>query len=517
MRTMNTGGIEYLHSKSFTTPSLWSLISAIALILVISYPLGQFNQTLYTTVVSFSTLTVLRFVLKMHLNVRRILLYVLFTLVTILALNTISESLIGKNALVQIFTSFVAVSIFHFVSERKFAFTIALPFSMLITKDFRGYSLIGFALGLAYLLYLNRNIRGFNVSEYFKSFLLSWLSDDPQHFERVLEKNGRIFKGWVKRLNIGDLTLVTTSFHPGPMRNIGGSKLVGRVFSNNAVYLHSPTGHELNPVSGKDVEKIIATLQSIPKGKKLEPMKPFDIEGRKFLLRVFPFEDFRLMFVIGKECIDDLPYELNDFAGRFGESIVVDSHNAYCKRFKADVSELKYLIEKAFEIETEQTGLRYTFKSYRLETQTICGNVVVILLDYKDEKHAIVVIDGNNINIDFRKRLEGLCSEWGYKATIVTTDNHSKTGIQAKVGYKPVGFDERDEHLFDILEDCFKSAEFVDCDGVFFEKKKVDVKVVGKDFCLFVTDAGVFGSKALKIYFALLFLSALLSIFLVFQ
>jgi putative membrane protein len=512
---MNTESIESLHSKTFTTPNLATSLVLIVAILLISYPIFRF-KLVYSCVVAFILLALYKPLLKMHMNFKRIAFFVAFLLLSILLLDAITYALRNRCAS-AVFLSFILLIVLYFASERDIK--VVIPLSVLFSTAITSLSainlvssLIGVLIGLIYLKYVDKDIRGFNVREYFKAFLLSWLSNSPRYFEDVLKKKATTFRGWVKCIAFGDVKLVSTSFHPGPMRNIGGARLVEKVISlGNAIYLHSPTGHELNPVSFEEVVKIVGAVKC--SDVTLKPMKPFDLESDNYILRVFPFDRVRLMFFIGKNCLDDLPYELNEYAEKFGEAIVVDSHNAHCRDFKPRLDELRSLIRRAFEVRTDYCNVEYYYKSYPVETETICGVVEVLLLKYHKQKHLILMIDGNNIDLNFRKRIEEFCRKWGYIATVISTDNHSKTGIQAKIGYKPIGLDEKDEVVFKLLEDCFKSAEFRSCE-ITYSKRFVDVRVTGRDFCVFVSEVGSFGFKALRLFLALLVSTALLSIIL---
>ncbi|WP_457548966.1 DUF2070 family protein [Archaeoglobus sp.] len=498
---MNTEALERLHRIAFSTPNLFTTMIILCLSFLIIYELkfGILNFIAFSIALALFVP-----ILNTKFNLRRYSFFIAFVSVSTILINTLSKY-INTNP-VGIFIAFITTTVLYFTSEAEvIKVSIASSVESLLLYP-NVATILGVLLGIIFIKFMNREINGYNVRLYFKRFLLSWLTNDPSYFEDVLKSEAVRFKGWVKCLRIGKAKLVTTSFHPGPLRNIGGAKLVERINSiENAVFLHSPTDHSLNPVSADEVEKIIASICC--NDVKLKPMKPFDLESDNYILRVFPFDKVRLMFVIGKNCIDDLPYDLN-----VDGAMVVDAHNAHCEVFRPNLKELKELVRKGIELERELCEMKYAFRKFRVETNSICGSVAILLLDYGFERYAIVVVDGNNVKLGFRKEIEDFCAKKGFKAIVASTDNHSKTGVNTKFTYLPVGSDERDRVIFEMLEECFK-LNFEDCD-VYFAKREVEIDVVGEKFCRFIDEVGRFGLKVAKLYFSLLSISFALSIIL---
>ncbi len=518
---MNSKNLEELYSKTFETPSYLFLSVFIALIIFLSYLINGMVRYAYMTFSSFTILLILRRFLKIKFDLRRILFFVFIILLFSFALDVLSFILKHRFSMAQIMIAFLAFLIIYFKSEsseyRSLAGALILSIAIYYPFDKTCLlALMGLALGFLYLKYMDRDVRGFNIKRYFKAFLLSWLTNNANYFETELKRNCKKFMGWVKCLKIDDVKLVSTSFHPGPMRNIGGAKLVREVLSlNNTIFLHSPTGHDMNPVSGDDVRKIVKSVKC--EGIRLRAMRPFDVMGRKFILRVFPFDKMRLMFLIGKDGIEDLPYELNGYAESFGNVLLVDSHNAFNPDFEPDVEEIKELIRRGFEVKTEPCDLRYYFERERIETGTICGNVAVLVLDYGVERHAILMIDGNNIELGFRNEIEEFGRKKGFKITVISTDNHLKTAINVKRCYNPVGSDKKDRVVLGFLNRIFdriKNGNLEKCRNITFSKNCVEVCVVGKEFCEFVNKVDEFGINAFRIFKITMISSAALSILL---
>ncbi|WP_456328285.1 DUF2070 family protein [Archaeoglobus sp.] len=498
---MNTEGFEKLHKLSFSTPSLFVTLAILSFTVTLMHilNLGVLNFLAFSII-----LLLLKPVLRIKFNLNRYLFFLTFISISTLLTNAISRYLNVNPS--GIFVAFVTTTVLYYMAEAEIIEVLVASFVASFVFYPNPATIVGVFFGIIFINFMNKNINGYNLRLCFKSFLLSWLTNDPSYFESFLKRHAKSFKGWIKCLRIGNVKLVTTSFHPGPMRNIGGARLVERINSlKDTVFLHSPTDHSLNPASAEDVDKLISSI--VCDGIEIKPMKPFDLESENYVLTVFPFDKVRLMFVSGKNCLDDLPYELN-----VDRAIVVDAHNAYCTSFKPNVEELKELVKKGMEFKSEFCNVKYAFKKFRVETRSICGSVAVLLLDYGFERYAIVVIDGNNVKLEFRREVEEFCAKRGFKAIVASTDNHSKTGISTKFTYLPVGSDERDRVIFDILEKCFK-LNFEDC-NVSFSKRDVVIDVVGEDFCKFINEAEKMSVSIAKLYFALLATSFALSIIL---
>ncbi|RLI86496.1 MAG: hypothetical protein DRO98_05285 [Archaeoglobales archaeon] len=382
-------------------------------------------------------------------------------------------------------------------------------------------SVAGILLGLTYVKYLDRDYGGFNTKLLLKSFILFWLTSKPHYFEKRLEEVGEMRNGWVKCLSIGKAKLISTSFHPGPLRNVGGARLVEKILEMpNAIYLHSATKHEFNPATLKDVERIVTGIECGENT--MAAYRPYEVEGERFLLKVFPFESVNLLIFSGKIATDDMPPEINSVAERyFGEAMVVEAHNAYMEDYEIkaeDFYELEELIRRACSFPRIESELEYCFIKERCETSTICGWLALLLLKYGEDIHGILMLDGNNVERKFRLKLEEFALRHGVRLTVVSTDNHSKTGVSPKIGYKPVGSDESDEEVVsDFLSRAFRTANFEKA-KVRYGRKEVMAVVMGKKFFDGVEKAFLkLGEKALYFLWAImalqLVLTALLGIY----
>ena len=537
IETMDVSLMEKFYSKLFGAPKEYISAGILSISIILASILngsGLFFSLRYVvlSLVTLVALFLFRRSFRLAVNKRRLIFFVMVVIIFIEVFDILSVYILGKDLIVLAPASITALLtvVFYFTSESSeiksataslilalLLYPVSYYFSFQAPHRTVGYlitAIAGLMMGYLFIRYLDRNFEFFNVKRFLKAFLLFWLTCDAKYFERELKDVAIKRRGWVKCLKIGKAKLISTSFHPGPMRNIGGAKLVGAILNSidNSMFLHTAVGHELNPIDEDNVRKIVFAVRC--DGKRLRANLPYELEGERFILSVFPFEDVKLMIIIGKFASDDFPYELNDLVG--SDIMFVEAHSAHRPNFdigKEDVEEARRLIEEAKKIKTGETDLRYFFKRAKIETKNICGYVAILILDYGKEKHAILMLDGNNVDLNFRREIEGFCKDYGIKATVISTDNHSKTGISPKIGYKPVGADEEDRKaVFKFLKDVLENFKLEPCKEVEYGYNEVEVEVMGKRFFELVDLAfRNMGEKAIYLLFAMIIFQFILT------
>ncbi len=392
-----------------------------------------------------------------------------------ISLISFSSLILGGNTAAS---SFILYITFYFCSERKLTSFLLSAFPYLIVDasvETATILLVSATLLGIYLRILGTRVGKIKIRDFVESFVLFWLTSNAEYLERFLMKHSDEFEGRVRCLTIGNVHLISTDFHPGPFRNVGGAKLVKRLSNNNSVYLHSPTSHARNPVSEEDVAKIAAAVEC--SGEPVKPFKPFTIHGERFDVHCLPFDTLRLIFVSGKEHIDDFIIEFDDF--------VVDCHNAYEADYDPNSGEVKEIVQLVSMAEKKESSevenFRYGFVKIDAESESICQYVAAVLLDYDGERYAIVIFDSNNVDLEFRRHVENLFAEIGYKAIVVSTDNHEKTGVRAKQSYKPAGRCEEDWRIVETLAGKCSNVEMTEGECAYSEGR-VKVRVMGEKF-----------------------------------
>lgn len=324
----------------------------------------------------------------------------------------------------------------------------------------------------------------FNSMVMFSAFINLWLNNNPKSLENELNNIAVKSSGWVKVLKILDensgkpyLTVVIPSFHCGPFRNVGGSSLVkrisevvNRILNTDVIVLHSPSEHSLDPVSKLDVDRIVSkvceSLLSSINGVNVEFYNVENYNLKYYDIVVLQSPQVPLVIISGKEGygIDDLPiqvyYKLRDrLKCKLGvkDVIVIEGHN-WISKFKVNhniplnsiIDEIGYILEIKTSSPVKLLRLGYGVDKTLSHNIDICElGVSVLLLEYSDKVFSLVVVDGNNMKEGFRYTINNsirnyLRKRFNSKDIIVetvTTDNHSKTGIEAgiKRGYRVVG------------------------------------------------------------------------------
>jgi len=526
--------LEKFYSKIFSVPKKRvSVTIGIASIVFASYLNGISGKSFFAMryfFIGLALIILLLFIgkaLNSGFNSRRIFFLSLFLLLLIEIADAISIHLLDPELIVvsPSAIAFVLTATLYFTSEK---YSHVVPFLLLLLLypvdyfysftafyRFTAYtiaSISGVFLGFAFIIYLKRRIGRIVVADVLRDFVLYWLKGEPKIFEERLKRYSEVSQSRVFLLKFNGVTLFIPEFHPGPFRDIGGAKLVKRALEKYSLFLHGLSSHELNPVCSEDVESIVNSVKVFSKTK---PLKPYSVEGERLRLKVYPFSDFSLIIIHGKEKIDDIPNTIRKIAERFIKNpIIVDAHNAYSEGYDLtieDVSEIYILLEEASKTKSiECQKLEMSYFEDRYESDSICGELRLILLSFDGERHGIFMVDSNNMRKELRVYLENLAKRHGVNLDVVTTDNHSKTGVSPKIGYKPAGIEDL-KPLEEFLKKAFENAKFRNC-WIEFGYTDVRARVMGKGFFKEIEIAfREFGEKALYMFFLFAILNYLIS------
>ncbi len=458
-------GVESLYQKLFSIPRTEIMVAVSFLSALFLSLLDEILLYFWALVFVVSIVAVKAINLKFDLKRISFLAF----LITVISLPAV---LVNGSVTASAFLLFL---VYYFCSEKK-SLSIPLasvPYFVLSPNISTLLALLISSIFVAvYLRMLDVKVGVVRIKNFVENFVLFWLTSNSKYMEKFLEGSAEEFEGRVRCLTVNNARVIQTDFHPGPFRNVGGARLVERLSAGNAVYLHSPTFHARNPVSSGEVEKIVSSVKC--SGKNLIPQKPFRIESSNFEVYCFPFSEQRVIFVSGKKHIDDFIIS--------SESFVVDCHNAFEENYdpdSRDVEEIKSLVREAEKRASQPVEVKSAFVRIDAETESLCGYVAAILLDYSGERYAIIVFDANNVDLKFRKHVENLFGEIGYKAIVVSTDNHAKTGVRAKLAYKPAGGDSKDWEIAERLFEKCRNAELKET--VFsYSEERVRIKVMGE-------------------------------------
>ncbi|MFP4559476.1 MAG: DUF2070 family protein [Archaeoglobaceae archaeon] len=538
--------MERFYSKMFTTPEKRiSVTIGLVTITLASIINGITSEVFFAQRYFFIGLFVIicflisRRYIGLAFNNRRVFFLSLIILISIEVFDFIAIHILHKFYLIVVApsaaTALITITLYFTskASERRVLFTSAIIFmavypvsqlySFQTSHRFLAYILIvaaGIILSFLFIRFMDRDFKTFNVKDLLKSFILYWLTTNTQYFEKEIAKSGFEQTGWTKCLSIEDAKLISPSFHPGPMRDIGGASLVSKVLEKfpNSMYLHSASKHENNPVSGEDVQKILDSVKC--SGKELVAHYPYEVTGDRFNLRVFPFNEVKLLIFSGKDVIDDIPSKMNQKAEQYlGEVMLVDGHNAYRENYDLsdeDVLEIEQLLKKAADTRTEECDVQYFFYNQEIDNKNL-EHTAILFLKYGDDTcgssiHGILSLDGNNIDRDFKEELEDYGRENGISLTVTTTDNHSRTGVSPKVGYRPVGDKQDRQRVYAFIEEALEKMNFKKGD-LSYSRNEVTVRVMGRQFFEDAERAfNELGGKALYLLLAVVLFQLLLTL-----
>ncbi|MFO7966194.1 MAG: DUF2070 family protein [Archaeoglobaceae archaeon] len=507
---IDSRSIERFYSKMFTTPEKRiSVVIGLVTISLASIINGMTSEFFFALRYFFIGLFVIicflisRSYIGLAFNTRRVFFLSLIMLISIEVFDFIAIHILHNFYLIVVApsaaTALITITLYFTskASERRVFFNSALVFlvvypvshlfSFQVPHRFLAYVLIvaaGLILSFLFIRFMDRDFSTFNIKHLLRSFILFWLTTDPHYFEKEISKAGFEKAGWTKCLSIGDTKLISTSFHPGPMRNIGGASLVQEVLERfpGSMYLHSASKHEDNPVSGEDVQNILNSVECSEK--ELIAHYPYKIEGERFDLKVFPFNHMKLLIFSGKKAIDDLPSQLNSTAEQYlGEVMLVDGHNAHRENYDItdeDVLEIEQLIKKAADMQTEECSVQHFFYNQGVDNKNL-KHVAILFLKYGEDIHATLMLDGNNIDLDFKEELQEYGQTNGIDLTVTTTDDHSRTGVSPKVGYRAVGDEEDRQIVRSFLQEALRRMDFQE-NELFYSRNEVTARVMGRKF-----------------------------------
>ncbi|ADC65509.1 Protein of unknown function DUF2070, membrane [Ferroglobus placidus DSM 10642] len=519
--------LEKFYTKVFSVPRKRITVSiALVTIVIASYLNGTSSKIFFVERYFFVGLSILislmlvsRFLVSAF-NSRRLFFLALFFLIfteffDFLAVQTGNEEII---VVAPASSAFIISTVLFFTSKRfsffaplailLLVYPAAFLFSYQANHRFLAYlitSLAGIGMSFLFLKYLDKKFGRVEILPLLKKFLWYWLTNEEDELEREFEKYSKEFEGKYAKVKIGDVVLHAANVHPGPLRNLGGSKLVKKVMTKKKnVFLHAASMHSENPISVKELEKLVDKENY----EEVKAKKPYRIEGKRFWVKVYPFSDFSLVIVHGKNYMDDLPFELQAVAEKvYGNCVLIDSHSCYGKELGVeDILEIEELFKAK---ESEEAELSYHYDELFVETESICSKVAVLLLNYSGEKHAIVVFDSNNVSCHVRNEVLKIFEERGYDADVLSTDNHEKTGVSPRKSYKAVG--EEEKFLLEFFKKVLEEASFEKAHPqVMVEKFRV--KVMGREFFEDLERAfKEIGEKAMYLFFFLMFLNPLLA------
>ena len=230
----------------------------------------------------------------------------------------------------------------------------------------------------------------------------------------------------------GEFMMVFPYIHPGPLGDLGSSNITGKLQNDHKgeqlMVFHTSTTHDDNCAGNEEVRKISKVLNE--KGSSFS--NAFEPYFGKYLTFV-SLGDGGIFFISPDEPrFDDIKITEGRKIVRKARSlglkwaVVVDQHNNNMDR-PIENTDVSYLMD---EVESSVRGRKKSYPLYgRLVTSDFSakdigpGGIKFLTLTINDKKIAIILVDGNNMEFETRKRIED--SLHGIdKILVCTTDNH---------------------------------------------------------------------------------------------
>ncbi|MEM3705228.1 MAG: DUF2070 family protein [Candidatus Bathyarchaeia archaeon] len=330
---------------------------------------------------------------------------------------------------------------------------------------------------------------GFSGLSIFKAFLLNWITNLNEPFEKILEELGEnrdVKVDLIEFCSKQPKTLVVVpSVHPGPFKNVGSSLLPSMIKKSLEETLkctvcvpHGLLGHEFDLASQLQNEKMIRSIiENVCFDAFEDKASPFikTSDGKATACcQIFGKTAF-IAFTLAPKTTEDFPQELGTLvyqeAKKLGldHCIIVNAHNSIDGTLNMDemLVSLKNVasscLEKAVSLKRLpfEIGAATIFpKEFSLGDGMGQGGITVVTVKVGKQKTAYVVIDGNNMVSGLReKTLSALRLIGVDEGEIFTTDTHSVNAIVLNErGYHPIGEAINHEKLIAYITEATKKA-----------------------------------------------------------
>jgi putative membrane protein len=376
-------------------------------------------------------------------------------------------------------TSFGRRALFTLLEPSLVVLTVIIIFGLPVTRMITGLilaSTVGLAFAFALIVTIEANGRkaiGFSPIQMFRAFLTDWLDGQNEELETYLTELGveteidaTAFAFRKKGTSSIKAVMLVSNLHPGPFLNIGSSvmpflfeSLMRRRFTAVAMTPHGASGHELNLVSQKQNERILAwVLSNIAEAPYCGLATPAERSTNEIATATSQVFDGCALVTMTTSPLDmeDIPSQLARNLsglthGKFRDLALIDAHNCLTNLATMTPQKVGALQEAALaslQISAQQrpTGFKVgaahsTPQNFTLREGFGPGGISVIAIDVTGHRFAYVCVDGNNMIRGLREEILAKVNGLGFDdGEVMTTDTHMVNGVvPARLGYHPVG------------------------------------------------------------------------------
>ncbi len=449
-----------------------------ALILGLQLFYGQPNMATMLGLVSYTLLILAHSKLDRQVNLKRALGLLFFLNLGILA-YIVLRGVVGDVALAAPYAILILVSTAVLVISRRIKLAtistlliaVVYLFSIPVNEKWPMF-LVGLITTLAvshgyvYILDTYNKRRGEpGPITLLRAFLSLWLDGDPTPLEGVLMRSAETMNFsmevlWFKTSS-GASALLSLPFHPGPLKNMGGSNITGILMRRNVMCFHGPSSHETDIVLGRDRDRIVeAIVNSYSPDKELLTVRAsrmIEVKDGPVLAKGFRIGDVVIISVTASpNSMEDLDPEIALEALKiarkngFSSCIIIDSHNSLSgpplDRETVKIHSLRAIANLTRQLSDEPLrealiGFSRCDLPLKPHEGGGGGGVAVLAVKAGQYTQVLVLVDGNNMVSGFRDELvEELKTKLDVDSEIATTDTHEVTGLRpGRMGYSPIG------------------------------------------------------------------------------
>lgn len=268
------------------------------------------------------------------------------------------------------------------------------------------------------------------------------------------------------------LTVTVPNVHPGPMGEIGGGNLPGRLqeaFSGEVMVPHGAATHDFNLVSETEIEKIVKALRETEPDLRYTggASRPARVSVGSVQVLYQRFGDtFLLVSTRSPEKTEDLDYSIGATIMAEGHRVsphvaFIDAHNSMTGDLgsvqAASLVALEYIgaAKQAIDaypglaLHPLRIGIAHLDLPYSKDEGFGSQGVQVFVAEADGHRTAYVLIDGNNLLAGAREVLRDRLLSLVDEAEVMTTDSHVVNTISGK---NPVGLRVPAQELLPYLE-----------------------------------------------------------------
>lgn len=396
-------------------------------------------------------------------------------------------------------------------------------------------AVIGLLASFLFIFFLDRvgkKTLGISSFSLLKAFLLNWVLDLNDPFEKLLEKLGEEQDTQVSMLkfctSVPKVFIVVPSVHPGPFKNIGSSVLPSLLKASlekkiNCIVCvpHGVFGHELDLASQAQNQKLIDRVFEFEDLEGLEAKASSFVtvtdKGATACCQIFG-KSVLISFTLAPETTEDLPQEVGLHVQQEAEkhgltcSIVVNAHNSLDggANMQDSLTSLKTVATTCLAKASSLERMPFSIGAASVNPADFTigdgigpGGITSVVVKVGGQKTAYITIDGNNMVSGLRERmLSDLCSLGIGNGEIFTTDTHIVNAlILGRRGYHPVGEAVDIEKLIAYVKETTNAAlsslervESAYCGNLIVRKVKVIGEKRLETLCLLI-DQGIRRAK----------------------